>query len=472
MTRQGGVTLCMILKNARDLLPAALDSVAPLFEQGLFQGVSFVDTGSSDDTLDYLSTYFQDFEGSFSLRSIPWQDDFSAARNAALEAVETPYLFFMDADERLASDSGAAIRYYLDQWECAEDPLPEALVCLRQNLDDSGQVVSWDQLTRLWRTDPAIHYRGRIHERPVYQLEKGAVRPLAVWVCPDIVLRHLADDPAQQQTKAAYYLRLIDAERQTHPSPFLDYHWVISSSVRQRYTPLERFTVLEQAMKETLSQSGHLTSDRLHESALSAPHWAGVPWEASVLEGQYLLLEARQPDRMLRFFEHYRSHLPVFAESWGQTALVHYQRGEVQAAFDCFYEALLTPLGACDPSQGWDDWRVHSLLAGFYLEQKDLPAAWCHWALATERAPVRFLPLQSLAQRLQGLMSRGAVLRLLDRALQGAVSSQDRLAILDLLSLRWVLAWDEHVHRQLQQLHHQLSVQSAFRRFFKALTTK
>ena len=85
------LSLCMIARDEEESLPRALGSVA-----GLVDEVVVVDTGSKDKTRDVAR------EMGANVYDFQWQDDFSAARNFAMDKATGDYVFFLDADERLS----------------------------------------------------------------------------------------------------------------------------------------------------------------------------------------------------------------------------------------------------------------------------------------------------------------------------------------------------------------------------------
>src|SRR4051794_39069341 len=90
------VSLCMIVRDAEDSLPAALSSAWSYMDE-----VVVVDTGSADRTrtiAEGLGARVSDF---------PWCDDFSAARNHSLAQATGDWIFWMDADDVLPPESGA-----------------------------------------------------------------------------------------------------------------------------------------------------------------------------------------------------------------------------------------------------------------------------------------------------------------------------------------------------------------------------
>ena len=84
----------MIVKNAARTLEECLASV-----RGVVDEIVIADTGSTDDTIEMAR------RSGARVISIPWEDDFSHARNISLAEVASDWVLSLDADERL--DPGA-----------------------------------------------------------------------------------------------------------------------------------------------------------------------------------------------------------------------------------------------------------------------------------------------------------------------------------------------------------------------------
>ncbi|MDY6973187.1 MAG: glycosyltransferase, partial [Thermodesulfobacteriota bacterium] len=67
------ISLCMIVRDEEANLPRSLKPIAPYFDE-----VVVVDTGSKDETV-FLARQF-----GAKVFHIPWQDDFSLARNESI----------------------------------------------------------------------------------------------------------------------------------------------------------------------------------------------------------------------------------------------------------------------------------------------------------------------------------------------------------------------------------------------------
>ncbi len=157
---QDRITLCMIVRDEARFLPGCLESV-----QDVVDDMVIVDTGSTDETVSIAQA-----AGARVVRA-SWQDDFAAARNAALPYVDGGFLLVLDADERLAPGVGVRIRGAVRnrQVDCWMLPLHNASTVhatpddVLAGRDRMGGVT---YLPRLLRRTPDLHWEGVVHENP------------------------------------------------------------------------------------------------------------------------------------------------------------------------------------------------------------------------------------------------------------------------------------------------------------------
>ena len=159
----GVISACLITKNEAARLPRCLASVAAVAGE-----IIVVDTGSTDDTIAVASQF-----GARVLRAT-WTDDFAAARNVALEAATCEWILSIDADEWLSPSGHRSL------FEAVGAPDVCAYkVSLINHLD--GGREDRELITRLFRRDPRVRFRGRIHEQVtdalVPLIEEGARWP-------------------------------------------------------------------------------------------------------------------------------------------------------------------------------------------------------------------------------------------------------------------------------------------------------
>ena len=93
------LALSIIVKDCEKTLERAL-----LPFKGVVDEIVAVDTGSTDRTLEILN--------SFDARVIEqkWEDDFSKARNVALEQIKTEWFFSIDSDEWVSGEEAVRIK--------------------------------------------------------------------------------------------------------------------------------------------------------------------------------------------------------------------------------------------------------------------------------------------------------------------------------------------------------------------------
>ena len=159
------ISLCMIARDEERFLGDCLKSV-----QGLVDEIVLADTGSQDQSLSVAKGF-----GARTL-SFPWDEDFSAARNASIEAATGDWIFQMDCDEVIAPRDLGSIRrsvvtggcdgYLMTTRNYARESNRARWVACRGEYPEERGYPGWFPTTkvRLFRRDPMIRYRGAVHE--------------------------------------------------------------------------------------------------------------------------------------------------------------------------------------------------------------------------------------------------------------------------------------------------------------------
>jgi tetratricopeptide (TPR) repeat protein len=140
------VSVCLIVKNEESFLPQCLRSVRSLAFQ-----IVVVDTGSTDRTVEIAR------EAGAEVHSVPWCDDFSAARNAALEHATGDWVLILDADEELMPGQAEVLAREIQVSAVLGYRLPII------NRDREQEGCSY--VPRLFRNAPGLFFVGRIHEQ-------------------------------------------------------------------------------------------------------------------------------------------------------------------------------------------------------------------------------------------------------------------------------------------------------------------
>ena len=147
------ISACSIVKNEAHNIAKSIESYKDAVDE-----IIIVDTGSTDNTIEICESY------GAKVFHFDWINDFSAAKNYALEQAKGDWIVFLDADEFFVPDMKTAkVR------EMLEELLPRtevdsirATLC---NYDENRDFISSRILAmRIFRNSPSIRYVGKIHE--------------------------------------------------------------------------------------------------------------------------------------------------------------------------------------------------------------------------------------------------------------------------------------------------------------------
>jgi tetratricopeptide (TPR) repeat protein len=194
------VAAALTVRNEERFLSGCLQSL-----RGCVDEIIVVDTGSEDASID-IST-----DAGAVVLHHKWDQDFSAARNAGLDAVTCDWVLYIDADERLHLPRGGAVADYLDAAAIA------ANVRFRPKTGYTRYRES-----RLFRNDRRLRFTGRIHETFVPLLREISERENLPIIQSDIEIDHLGYD-GDQSEKHARNLPLLQAAVRANPDRV--YYW-------------------------------------------------------------------------------------------------------------------------------------------------------------------------------------------------------------------------------------------------------
>ena len=143
------ISLCMIAKNEEAVLSRVLDCASEFADE-----IIVVDTGSHDRTVEIAREYTD------KVFSLPWQDDFSAARNFAFSKAVMDYQMWLDADDILPKDS---IKKLL-AWKASSTAPDMVMMPYHTAFDADGAPLISCYRERLMRTSHGFKWRGAVHE--------------------------------------------------------------------------------------------------------------------------------------------------------------------------------------------------------------------------------------------------------------------------------------------------------------------
>lgn len=137
------ISCVLIVKNEEEILETALESIKDADE------IIVVDTGSTDKTIEIAKRYTD------KIYHFEWCDDFSKARNHAIEQATCDWIYSIDADQKLLSP----MELVRSEAQRAEDGGHK--VAFVKTVTDGKHVHKREVL---FKNDPTVRWVGAYHE--------------------------------------------------------------------------------------------------------------------------------------------------------------------------------------------------------------------------------------------------------------------------------------------------------------------
>ena len=197
------LAVAMIARDAEHRIAASLDSVREMADE-----IIVADTGSIDRTRHVA------LARATHVVTIPWIDDFSAARNACLDRVKADWVLWLDAGETIDAATAADLRRFVDE---DADPANVYLLCVQ--LPPAQDNFAGEQVCRirLMPNKKELRFAGRVRETLQPAVLKAGMTVEPTSLC---IRRSAIDhDQAVKARKARRDLKLAELElRERGPS--------------------------------------------------------------------------------------------------------------------------------------------------------------------------------------------------------------------------------------------------------------
>lgn len=146
------ISVCIIAKNEEEYIERCLNSIKPYgFE------IIFADTGSTDHTLELAAKFTS------KIYHFAWCDNFSAARNFAIQKASNPWILSIDCDESVTSLDLSALEKWMAVQGSANVPALGRVSII--NLVNTQDTYT-ERISRFFHKD-FYHFAGSIHEQLV-----------------------------------------------------------------------------------------------------------------------------------------------------------------------------------------------------------------------------------------------------------------------------------------------------------------
>ncbi len=222
------IELSMIVKNGASTLARCLESVRSVVDE-----IVIGDTGSTDASIQIARRC------GARVVDVPWEADFSKARNAVLRLGRCDWVLVLDADELLDAEAPTEIRPMLENsdalgydiriWNYV--PTLATRMLNRPAHRNPGRIDAARSFpayvehvnVRLFRRHPEIFFEGRVHEGVADRMKSHGMK-----VAPaNFVIHHLGiaeDGAAERSRKMEYYQELGRKKLSESPNDVLAYY--------------------------------------------------------------------------------------------------------------------------------------------------------------------------------------------------------------------------------------------------------
>jgi glycosyltransferase involved in cell wall biosynthesis/tetratricopeptide (TPR) repeat protein len=214
------LSVCMIVKNEESFLAQCLLSVKDIAFQ-----IVVVDTGSTDRTIEIARAFGAE------VHRFPWCDDFSAARNAALEHVRGDWVLSLDADEEITPENRTILLREMGDPKTLAYRLP----IIDKGLEEQGA----SYVPRLFRNAPGLFFLGRVHEQVFSSIEARRIEWGLNNALGKAALLHYgySSEVTQSRDKIQRNLRLLEKavdEMPNEPSLLMNYGLELTRAGREQ----------------------------------------------------------------------------------------------------------------------------------------------------------------------------------------------------------------------------------------------
>jgi tetratricopeptide (TPR) repeat protein len=194
------ISAVLIVRDEEKTLASCLTSL-----RGVVDEIVVVDTGSQDRTIEVARCFTEVID------HFTWVDDFSAARNYALERAHGDYVLSIDADQEILERDKA--RGHLDAFMRAHPPEVVGTVQIHSPFYLGGKPQQEIEVAHRFFVRGCYRYEGSIHEQLVPVSGKKEAAPTGV----RLFHTGYTHAPSSPENKAHRNKRMLCKELEKHP---------------------------------------------------------------------------------------------------------------------------------------------------------------------------------------------------------------------------------------------------------------
>lgn len=302
------ISTCLIVKNEAENIGRCLDSIKNISDE-----IIVVDTGSTDDTVEIAKSF------GARVYFYGWDNNFSNAKNFALEKATGDWIIFLDADEYFGENTQKNLISVLKRVYGKKEF--DAILCKMINVEGvNGKVISENPIMRIFRGNSGIRYTGAVHEYPV---KNG--KPLNAAIINDLslIIYHTGYSSAILTDKIQRNLDILKKQIENNITDDKTYYYMSSMNKSLgNYEETVKYALLalaEPEMKNTIV--------------------AYQPY-VFLIQSMLNLKDKYSVDETEKYAEEAISKYPDHPEIWYVAAKVKMARNNYDEAIKCYLKAL------------------------------------------------------------------------------------------------------------------------------------
>ncbi len=196
------ISACVIVKNEEENLAVCLESMKNIVDE-----IIVVDTGSTDQTITIAKQL------KANVYSYPWENDFAAAKNFALEKATGDWIVFLDADEYFTPETIGNVKHVIAKH--AKECDAYILKMINIDVDNNNKPIDDFFAMRILKNSKELRFFGKVHEE--LRFLNGKRKALYQVDPKEIVLYHTGYSQKRMQLKCQRNLEILLEELRENP---------------------------------------------------------------------------------------------------------------------------------------------------------------------------------------------------------------------------------------------------------------
>ncbi|WP_040713574.1 glycosyltransferase [Paenibacillus curdlanolyticus] len=224
------ISVCMIVKNEQEQIERALASIPDHYE------IIVIDTGSTDRTIEIALKYHA------VVHRLEWKNHFAEARNFSISKATGEYIFILDADEEMDSDTQQNIERFIE--------LHKGRAASVMIHNESETEPTRHRAVRLFPNNSNYKFAGSVHEQLTNQGKQVEYLNSSITIKHYGYLKQSYDD----KKKFERYVKLYEESlRNNENDGYMLYQlgklYYSTGKYREAYDPLMKAVNLQQLDK-------------------------------------------------------------------------------------------------------------------------------------------------------------------------------------------------------------------------------